>query len=86
MRNLFLLTTVGILLGASFDSAVAQSMLQRDVYTQREIATQFGAFSAPWGNPLDYEGRAGYVALQRAAPTSPNAEEPSGDIVVHTGR
>jgi hypothetical protein len=86
MRKLFLVSILGMTLGFSVQSAGAQSMLQRDVFTQREMATQFGIFGAPWGNPLDLEGRAAYVAQQRATTTTPDVEEPTGNIVIHTGR
>jgi hypothetical protein len=86
MRKLLLVSVLGLLSGLGVGSAEAQSMLQRDVFTQREMATQFGMFSAPWGSTLDLEGRAAYVAQQRATSAPPNVEEPAGNIVIHTGR
>jgi hypothetical protein len=86
MRKLFLVSVLAMSVGLSVQSAQAQSMLQRDVFTQREMALQFGMFSAPWGSTLDLEGRAAYVAQQRGAPTPPDVEEPTGNIVIHTGR
>jgi hypothetical protein len=87
MRKLLLVSVFGLLSGLGVGSGEAQSMLQRDVFTQREMATQFGMFSAPWGSStLDLEGRAAYVAQQRATSAPPNVEEPAGNIVIHTGR
>jgi hypothetical protein len=86
MSKLIFILASTMLLGVGAESADAQNILQRDVFTQREMATQFGVFSAPWGNSLDYEGRAAYVAQQRGTTAPPNVEAPSGDVVVHTGR
>jgi hypothetical protein len=86
MRNLLLLSILGISYGLAVESVSAQSMLQRDVFTQREMAMQFGMFSAPWGSTLDLEGRAAYVAQQRGTAAPPDVEEPTGNIVIHTGR
>jgi hypothetical protein len=88
MRKFMLFAASTAFFASGFASAHAQSILQGDVFTQRQMATQFGMFSgAPWGSPLDLEGRAAYVAKQRGAPTGPDAADgPANTVIVHTGR